>query len=157
VQTLHALDIASGAERPGSPQVIDSAPITINSASTTKTLTLSFAAIQNQRAGLALANSRIVIAWGGGPLEGGKFRGLQLVPAYQGYVMTFDVDSRNWRNPPSPLIPCFTTGSTDKYGAGLWQSGRAPVVDSDGYVYFFTGNALRPQVDGAVNKCDPQG
>jgi outer membrane protein assembly factor BamB len=155
VQALHALDIASGAERPGSPREIDRATITRDGS------TLSFAAIQNQRAGLALVNNRVVIAWGGGPLEGGNAivgqgsaAELRLTPTYQGYVITYDADSLNTNSPAPPA--CFTTGSKSKSGIGIWQSGRAPVVDADGYVYYFTGNALG-QAANAINQCNQGG
>jgi outer membrane protein assembly factor BamB len=155
VQALHALDVATGEERRGSPRNIARAPITGDGS------TLSFAAIQNQRAGLALVNNRVVIAWGGGPLEGshaivgqGSGSELQLAAAYQGYVMTYDADSLDANALGSTA--CFTTGSKGKSGAGIWQSGRAPVVDADGYIYYFTGNALG-QIATAVNQCNQQG
>ena len=116
VQTLHALSIDDGSERPGSPRQIarDSNPA-------------SFAAVQNQRAGLALSNDKyLFIAWGspGGRENNGSFNG---------YIMTFDASTLE-------RVSCFTTATENIRGTGIWQAGRAPVIGTNGDAYFFTGN-----------------
>jgi outer membrane protein assembly factor BamB len=133
VQSLHALDISNGNERSGRA-VIANDPLTTADGST-----LSFAAIQNQRAGLALVGNSIVIAWGGGTMEGSSPSPNLPPAAYRGYVMVYDAGSL-------ALTGCFTTGPEGMVGAGIWQSGRAPVIDGDGYVYYFTGNHVTDQL-----------
>jgi hypothetical protein len=141
VQTLHALDIATGSEKPHSPKEI------VRDASA-----VGFAALENQRAGLALVLDRIVIAWGGpGGREADQINVNGQTGSYHGYVMAFDADT---------LAPkgCFTTGSKGHVMAGIWQSGRAPVIDAAGFVYFFTSNGNTTPLDPqATNQCDPAG
>jgi hypothetical protein len=55
VQTLHALDIVTGKEKPNRPVVIARAAWHPR---------IGFAIHENQRPGLALANDQVVIAWG---------------------------------------------------------------------------------------------
>src|SRR5262245_50307847 len=108
VQTLHALSIDDGSERPGSPHQIARA-----------SARESFAAVQNQRAGLALSNDKyLFIAWGspGGREGNGSFNG---------YVMTFDASTLE-------RVGCFTTATENIRGIGIWQAGRAPVIDANG-------------------------
>lgn len=145
VQSLHALDIANGHDRPGSPAIIARQPLSWDRS------TLSFAAIQNQRAGLGLVKNRIIIAWGGGTMEGAAPLGMPFWARYRGYVIVYDADTLL-------AVGCFTPtpGYFGAHGAGIWQSGRGPVIDSDGYVYYQTGNTLgtpdRPEPLGK-NQC----
>jgi outer membrane protein assembly factor BamB len=139
VQTLHALDISNGSEKTHSPMEIarDASPV-------------GFAALENQRAGLALVLNRIVVAWAG---PGGKENSLINVNgqqgSYHGYVMAFDADTL-------VRTGCFTTGSREHVMAGIWQAGRAPVIDAAGFAYFFTGNGI--SIDPkAANQCDSAG
>jgi outer membrane protein assembly factor BamB len=115
VQTLHAMDLGTGQERASGPVLI------ARSSSAT-----GFAATENQRAGLALANGRIIVGWG-------SPGGAEDVNWYNGYVLAFDADDLARRG-------CFTTGTQHGGGAGFWQAGRAPVVDGQGLIYFFSGN-----------------
>lgn len=127
VQTLHALSIEDGSERPGSPHEIargSNHP--------------SFASVQNQRAGLALSNDKdLFIAWGspGGRENNGTFNG---------YIMTFNASTLE-------RVGCFTTASENIRGAGIWQAGRAPVIGANGDAYFFTGNGWDKNDDKPVN------
>jgi len=144
VQTLHALDIGTGSERLHSPREIarDASPV-------------GFAALENQRAGLALAHNQVIVAWGSPGGREATYIGVDGQDAtYHGYVLAFDADTLEPRG-------CFTTGSqgvgsssaTGRSGAGIWQSGRAPAIDDAGFVYFFTGNGW---VDApkASNRCE---
>src|SRR6185437_14057822 len=83
VQRLHALDLTSGVERPGSPvsiigSVAGTAPDTTMGPNGR---VVSFdPKMQGQRAGLALVNGVILIAWGSH----------EDLPPYHGWIMAFD-------------------------------------------------------------------
>ncbi|NML16582.1 PQQ-binding-like beta-propeller repeat protein [Azohydromonas caseinilytica] len=131
VQTLHALDLSTGNQKPGSPVVL--------ARDTSRT---SFAAFMNQRTGLAIANDRLIVAWGS-PGTG------EDVNRYSGYVMAFNLDTLGRSG-------CFATGTRLGGGIGFWQAGRAPVVDGAGRVYLFSGNG-GPRAADPVNLCTADG
>lgn len=121
VQRLHALDIATGQNRTGSPVTIQgSAPGTALDASGG---VIRFdPKMQNQRAGLALSNGVVLVAWASHE---------DAVP-YHGWIMGFDA-TRLAR------VGVFLT-TADAYHGGIWQGGRAPTIDASGHAYFATGN-----------------
>jgi hypothetical protein len=125
VQRLHALDIATGASRSGSPVRItgsangsapDATPgpngpvVTFNPK------------MQSQRAALALSNGVVLIAWAAH----------EDVPPYHGWIMGYDAVTL-------AQVAVFCV-APDAYGGGVWQGGRAPTVDAAGDAYFVTGN-----------------
>jgi hypothetical protein len=106
--TLHALDITTGADRTGSPVQITNAgfsPLT-----------------QNQRAGLALANGKLLIPFSSHCDMGN----------YHGFLFSYD---------PSTLakVAVFNASPTGN-GNSLWMSGQGPAVDASGNIYFGTSN-----------------
>jgi hypothetical protein len=110
VQRLHALDLVSGRERPGSPVEI-------------KGINPQF---QMNRAGLALAQSKILAGYTmTSKLDEANYRGL---------VIAFDADTLSQTG--SFCTSC--VGAS--VGAGIWQTGRPPAVDRSGNVYYFAGN-----------------
>jgi hypothetical protein len=113
---LHALDITSGADRTGSPVQISEAGFT--------PLT------QNQRAGLALANGKVLI----------PFSSHCDMGTYHGFLFSYD---------PSTLakVAVFNTSPTGS-GDSLWMSGQGPAVDTSGNIYFGTSNGTW---DGVTN------
>ena len=125
VQRLHALDIATGASRAGSPVTItgavsgtapDAGPglhgpvVTFNPK------------MQAQRAALALSNGVVLIAWAGH----------EDVPPYHGWIMGYDAATL-----AQVAVFCVTP---DAYAGGIWQGGRGPTLDAAGNAYFVTGN-----------------
>jgi hypothetical protein len=84
---------------------------------------------QTQRVSLTLSGNEVVFGFGAVEAEDDDENG------YSGWVMAYDKRSLA----QSGSFASVTTGST--LGAGVWQSGRPPVVDSAGFVYVFTGNA----------------
>ncbi len=119
VQRLHALDLSTGAERPGSPVEIQaSTPGTGDGNTTVKFNPGSY----KQRPGLLLLNGVVYTAWSShcdfgryhGWLIGYDAKTLQQVALY--------VDTPNW-----------DAGS-------FWQSGAAPSADADGNIYIVSGN-----------------
>jgi hypothetical protein len=126
VQRLHALDIATGLSRPGSPVTITgsvsgTAP---DSTSGPSGQVVTFnPKMQSQRAGLALSNG-VVLIWCAGHED---------MPQYHGWIMGYDAASL-----ARVGIFCVTP---DVYAGGIWQGGRAPAIDAAGNAYFATGNA----------------
>ena len=124
LQRLHALDIQSGAERPGSPVEITasvagaSGPIVFNPK------------IHNQRSALALAHDQVYIAWASHEDFG----------AYHGWVMTYNAQTLEQTG-----VFCSTPNGAL---GGIWQSGWAPAVDATGHVYYISGNG---DWDGSSN------
>ena len=121
VQRLHALDIATGADKAGSPVTIaGTAPGTASDSN--NAIVFFDPKMHNQRAGLVLTNGVVVISWGSHEDDG----------PYHGWVMGYDAATLRQVGVfcPSP------NGSQ----SGIWQSGRAPAVDAAGNVYFQTGN-----------------
>ena len=108
-QSLHALDLSSGAEKPNSPM-----PIVFTDASG-----ISFdPKWHGQRTGLVIAGNKIVIAWGS----------IQDAGPYHGWVMAYDKASLALTG-----AFCTTCGPQISpvgvpYGGGFWQSGRAPAA-----------------------------
>jgi len=112
VQRLHALDLATGAERPNSPVDISA----VNGA-------VFDPYKQNQRPALLLANGYVYITWSShcdwGP--------------YHGWVIGYNT---------SNLLQAPVTYNATPSGsqAGIWMSNHGPAADDQGNVYFSTGN-----------------
>ncbi len=112
---LHALDITSGAE-----------PLGPGVAITGSTNRPDFVPAQQfQRVSLVLAAGQVVIGFSAMELESST-------QVYSGWVMAYSQTTLQ----QTGVFATLTSGN----GAGVWQSGRPPVVDSAGYVYLFTGN-----------------
>ena len=120
VQRLHALDIASGAEKFGGPVVIaGSVPGTgLNVGNT-----LTFDALrENQRPSLALSNGVVYIAFA----SHGDF------PTYYGWMLGYNASNLQ-------QVSILNTGS-DGDESGIWQGGAPPSIDAAGNIYISTGN-----------------
>lgn len=132
---LHALDLADGREKFGGPIAISGA---VQVDGTRIEFRPTRTRIAVQRAALALAQDKVIVAFGG--------------DYFEGWVFAFD--RRDLRAAPSAF--CTTCASLAQSvshvdyldsactflgpGGGIWQSGRGPAVDERGMVYFFTGN-----------------
>ncbi len=112
---LHALDITNGSEPLGAGVLI--------SGSTNRPDFVP--AQQIQRLSLVLAAGQVVIGFSAIELESST-------QVYSGWVMAYSETTLQ----QTGVFATLTSGN----GAGVWQSGRPPVVDSAGYVYLFTGN-----------------
>ena len=119
IQRLHALNVATGAEQPNSPVVITATyPGTGDGGSV-----ISFDPLrQNQRPGLALANGVIYITWSS-HCDNTPYHGWVI-----GYSVTNLQQTVVWNDSPN--------GSE----AGIWMSGQAPNVDTNGNIYVSVGN-----------------
>jgi hypothetical protein len=116
---LHALDITTGTGRFGG-----SVPITAKYTAGGNTLTFD-PSVQLQRISLTLADGNVIIGFGS---FGDSFK-------YYGWMMAYDTQTL-------AQTGVFVSVPTAGHGGAFWQSGRAPVVDQNGFVYAFTGNAF---------------
>ncbi|MBU6401101.1 MAG: hypothetical protein KGS61_12330, partial [Verrucomicrobia bacterium] len=121
VQRVHALDVATGAERAYGPVVVSATYPGSGDGSAGGLLTFD-PQKENQRAGLALANGILYVAWSShcdwGP--------------YHGWVMGFDAATLQ-------LAATYVDTPNGSNG-GIWMSGQAPAADAQGNIYLSTGN-----------------
>ncbi len=120
-QRLHAIDITTGNEKTGSPVTISGSVTGTGSGGTS----VAFSPQQeNQRAGLALVNGTVYIAWGSH----------EDAPPWYGWVATYTYSGTGFvQNALLNVTPNVTEG-------GIWMSGGAPAADGSGHVYLITGN-----------------
>jgi hypothetical protein len=116
VYRLHAVDITTGVPRTGSGVVISGIY---------NTMTFD-ASTQWQRLSLVFSGNNVVFGFGAMQLE-------STAHVYSGWIFAYD---------KSTLAQTFifATATVGSGGAGVWQSGRPPVVDTSGNVYVVTGN-----------------
>ena len=132
-QRLHAIDLVSGAEKAGSPVNI-AATYPVNGGGT-----VSFSPRQeHQRAGLALSAGKVWVAWAAHE-DSSPWYGWVIGYAYSGGVFTQS----------AVLNVAPNTGE-----AGIWMSGGAPSVDSNGNMYVITGNGLFDATNTSAPKND---
>src|SRR6185369_10037587 len=123
-QRLHAIDITTGAERPGSPVLIRA---TVKSSTFLGLLgkDVNFhAVLENQRAALLLANGNVYIAWGSS---------CDIAP-YYGWVLAYDARTLNQTG--------VFNASPDAGESGIWQGDAGLAADAEGNVYAVTGNGV---------------
>jgi hypothetical protein len=126
-QRLHAIDIATGAEKPGSPVPIAA---TVSGTAYGGTSVVFDPRMEEQRAGLALVDGTVYIAWGSHE-DAQPFYGWLIGYTYDGAAATF-TQTHVFNSAPN-------TGE-----GGIWMSGAAPSVDVDangeGRMYVLTSN-----------------
>jgi|HubBroStandDraft_1064217.scaffolds.fasta_scaffold00001_133 hypothetical protein len=123
VQRLHALNVATGAEKFGGPVVI--AATVKGTGSGSSGGNLSFDPFRsNQRPGLLLLNGAIYIAWAS--------HGLENEFTYHGWVIGY-----NETTLAQVAAYCITANGDQ---GGVWQSGDALAADKLGNLYFMSGN-----------------
>ena len=119
VHQLHALDVATGAEKPGSPTEIQaSVPGTGNG-----TTTVPFKPwLYKERAGLLLLNGVVYTAWSS-QCDFGN---------YHGWILAYDA---------ATLQQSAIFSDTPNWDAGaFWQGGAAPAADASGNIYIISAN-----------------
>lgn len=132
IQRLHALDLTTFEEKPGSPVVLGGSVPGHGSGSVGGVLTFN-PKIEDQRSSLALSNGRVFIAWSG---HSDQFE-------YHGWVMAYDAATLQ-----QTMIWSSAPDGTSFNGGGIWMAGRAPTIDATGNVYYTTGNGTW---DGVTN------
>jgi len=124
---LHALDLASGAEKFAGPQVI-SASVPGNAPDSSDGVVSFQSRYQLQRAGLLLSQGRVYVAFGSNADSG----------SYHGWLLAFEGTTLRqvgaWLSTPNG------------YQGGIWMSGCGPAADNAGSLYVSTANGL---FDGA--------
>jgi hypothetical protein len=122
IYRLHALDITTGYDQPGSPVEISDATVQFKG-------THFSVAFQGNRPGLLLDRGVLYLGFGSHCDIG----------AYHGWVLAYDANI-----PGDPMFlhqrGVFNTSPTDAQGSGVWQSGLGLAADGDGTVYLETGN-----------------
>lgn len=126
VYTLHALDLVNGAEKFNGPVAISgSVPGT---AGDSVNGLISFAAQYHiQRTSLALSGNNVILA----------FSADRDHAPYHGWIFSYNASTLQQNGVFNDTL---SSPSDNGAGAGIWQSGRAPAIDSNGSVYFETGN-----------------
>ena len=134
-QRLHALDIATGAEKLGGPVAIaGSVP---GKGAGSKGGKLAFDGFLHlNRPGLALSNGVLYIAFGSHCDLGD----------YHGWVIAYGAEHLRFR-------AAFSVTPNGSQGA-IWQTGDAPAVDAKGDIYFLTGNGTFDASSGGADYGD---
>jgi hypothetical protein len=122
VQRLHAVSITTGADRAGSPVMIQASVPGTGDGSDGHGHVVFDAKMHNQRPALLLSGGSLTVAWSS---QCDK-------RPYHGWVMAFDASTLRqtgvWNDTPN--------GSQ----GGIWQSGGGTIADGKGFVYVGTGN-----------------
>jgi PKD repeat protein len=121
VQRLHAIDLATGVERPASPVII-AASMPGNGTGSISGVLIFDPFKQSQRSGLALVNGTIYIGWASH---------CDWDP-YHGWLLGYNATNLQ-------QVLMYNT-SPNGSEAGIWMSGQAPAADTSGNIYISTGN-----------------
>lgn len=120
VQRLHAIDIATGRDKLNPAVIQASIPSTARDA--VNGILRFDPKGGNQRAALALARGAVILAWASH----------EDTRPYHGWIMAYDETTLKQIS-----ALCLSPNGGE---GGIWQSGRAPVIDREGNIYFETGN-----------------
>jgi len=112
---LHALDITSGAEKFGGPEVINASFGNVNLS--------TYSQYDLQRPALLESNGTIYIAFGSNGCD----------QKAHGWLLAYSASSLQ-------QLAVFNTSPNVTYGSSIWMSGVGPSADSNGNVYFATAN-----------------
>ena len=115
-QSLHAIDITTGAEKFGGPVVVGGSVPGTGSGSVNGTITFDQLA-DVQRPGLLLLKNTVYIGWSG---------------AAHGWIMAYDATTLQQT--------AIFNATPDGIRGGVWQSGNGLAADSKGYIYASTGD-----------------
>lgn len=127
VHRLHALDVATGAERPGSPVEIQASVPGAGDGNGT----VQFKPwLYKERAGLLLLNGTIYTAWSSHCDSGD----------YHGWIIGYDAKTLH-------QTAAFVA-TPNAYAGAFWQSGAAPAADASGSLYIVSGNGVFDAASG---------
>ncbi len=129
-QQLHALDVTSGAERPGSPVTIQASfPGTGEGGNTVVFQPRNY----KQRPGLLLLNGVVYTAWSSHCDIG----------AYHGWLIGYDAKTLQ-------QVAVYNNTPNGNEGS-FWAGGAAPAADSSGNIYLVSGNGTFDAESGGVD------
>ncbi len=120
-QRLHAIDVATGNEKSGSPITIAGTYPGTADGGTTVTFNPR---THNQRTGLALVGGVVYIAWAAHEDQ----------PPYHGWMMGYRYDGKAFTQTAVLNV------SPNMRQGGIWMSGSAPAADANDMLYVTTGN-----------------
>ncbi len=120
-QKLHALDLATGAEKLGGPVIIQ-ATFQGHKSLLSKGVIEFDSLLENQRAALLLARDNVFITWASSCDVG----------PYYGWVMSYDARTLKQTG--------VLNVSPSAKESGIWQADAGPAADSEGNIYLITGN-----------------
>jgi Putative Ig domain len=133
-QRLHAIDLATGNEKSGSPAVIAASYPGAGGI-------IQFSPrMQNQRAGLALLGGTIYVAWGSH----------EDARPWYGWIAQYTYSGAGFTQ-SSALNTTPNSGGT---GGGIWMAGGAPAADNTGSLYVITGNGPFDAASNAIPNND---
>ena len=121
VQYLHALDVATHAEKFGGPVLIKASVAGTGDGSVGGKISFN-AFFEHSRPGLLLENGHVIIAWASH---------CDNTP-YHGWIMSYKASTL-----AQEAVYNTTANGSD---GGIWQTGSAGAADSNGNIFFVTGN-----------------
>jgi hypothetical protein len=122
-QRLHAIDVTTGLEKPGSPIVIQASVTGTGYDSSGGKITFN-PKTEDQRPALLLANGVVYISWASfGDTD-----------PYHGWLIGY-----SYTNSALHQVAVYNDTSNGNEG-GVWMSGSGPAADSSGNVYLISGN-----------------
>jgi hypothetical protein len=126
IQRLHALDVTTGVERPGSPMVITaSVPGTGDGLFSSESTIVDFDPdFYKNRAGLLLLNGMVYVAWAS------HCDSL----TYHGWIMAYDAKDLH-------QVAAFNS-TPNAYQGAFWMGGAAPAADESGNIYAISANGI---------------
>jgi hypothetical protein len=130
VQRLHALDLATGAEKFGGPVSIN-AIVSGTGTGSSHGKVMFDTLHDNQRTGLLLANGLVYIAWAG---------------QAHGWIMSYNAQTLA----QAAVVNTTPNGTL----GGIWQAGNGLATDSLGNIYFATGDGTFDASTGGVDYGD---
>ena len=124
VHRLHALDVATGVEKPGSPVEIQAS---VPGAGNGTTIVSFEPWLYKERAGLLLLNGVVYTAWSS-QCDSGN---------YHGWIIGY----KAWGSGAGSLQQTAVFTDTPNWDAGsFWQGGAAPAADSSGNIFVVSAN-----------------
>jgi len=122
VHRLHALDIATGNEKPNSPVVISASVPGTGPGSSGGALSFD-SAIHLQRSALLSVGGVVYVAWASSNCDGGPFHG---------WIMGYNAQTLQ-------QVAVYNVSPNNSQG-GIWMSGAGLAAAPDGSIYCVTGN-----------------